>query len=95
VNDLREFTSPEMFAEMKQQLLERGASANHTDVVTLDAEMLGLEQIGNEHLASVKFSGMIRESENAQAEPFTEVWNLSKPVSGAGGWILAGIQQMP
>ncbi|HJV75788.1 MAG TPA: Tim44-like domain-containing protein [Noviherbaspirillum sp.] len=94
VNDLREFTSPEMFAEMKQQLLERGASANHTDVVSLDAELLGVETLGSEYLASVKFSGMIREAENAAAEPFTEIWNLSKPVSGAGGWILAGIQQL-
>lgn len=94
VNDLREFTSAEMFAEMKQQLLERGASANHTDVVSLDAELLGMETVGNDYLASVKFNGMIRESENAPAEPFTEVWNLSKPTSGAGGWVLAGIQQL-
>ncbi|HEY0848236.1 MAG TPA: Tim44-like domain-containing protein [Noviherbaspirillum sp.] len=94
VNDLREFTSPEMFAEMKQQLLERGASANHTDVVSIDAELLGIETIDGEYLASVKFSGMIRESENAPAEPFNEVWNLSKPASGEGGWVLAGIQQL-
>lgn len=94
VNDLREFTTPEVYAEMKQQLLERGPSPNHTDVVTLDAELLGIETSGNEHLASVKFSGMIREAENAPAEPFTEVWNLSKPASGAGGWVLAGIQQV-
>jgi predicted lipid-binding transport protein (Tim44 family) len=94
VNDLREFTTPEMFGELKQQLLERGASANHTDVVSLDAQLLGIETIGNEHLASVRFSGMIREAENAPAEAFTEVWNLSKPVSGEGGWVLAGIQQM-
>lgn len=94
VNDLREFTSPEAFAEMKQQLLERGASANLTDVVSLDAELLGIETVGDEYLASVKFSGMIRESDNAPAEPFMEVWNLSKAVSGNGGWVLAGIQQL-
>ena len=94
VNDLREFTSPEMFAEMKQQLLERGALSNHTDVVSIDAQLLGIETIGDEHLASVRFTGMIRETENAPAEAFTEVWNLSKPVSGNGGWVLAGIQQV-
>ncbi|MDQ9169302.1 TIM44-like domain-containing protein [Oxalobacteraceae bacterium R-40] len=94
VNDIREFTTPEMFAELKMQLQERGASPNHTDVMSLDADLLGIETIGNEYLASVKFSGMIKESENASAEPFTEIWNLSKPVSGQGGWILAGIQQM-
>jgi predicted lipid-binding transport protein (Tim44 family) len=94
VNDLREFTSTEMYAELKLQLQERGASANHTDVVSLNAEMLGMETVGNDYLASVKFSGMIRESENAPAEQFVEVWNLSKPVSGTGGWVLAGIQQL-
>lgn len=93
VNDIREFTSPEMFAELKMQLNERGASANHTDVVSLDAELLGVETIGNEYLASVRFFGMIKEAENAPAEPFNEIWNLAKPVAGQGGWVLAGIQQ--
>lgn len=94
VNDIREFTTPEMFAELKMQLQERGASPNHTDVVSLDAELLGIETIGTEYLASVKFSGMIQEAVNAPTEPFTEIWNLSKPVSGQGGWLLAGIQQL-
>lgn len=94
VNDLRSFTAPALFAEMKAQLLERGASPNHTDVVSLDAELLGVETTQNEYLASVKFSGMIRESEHAPAEAFTEVWNLSKPTAGEGGWLLAGIQQV-
>ncbi|KIF83246.1 Tim44 domain-containing protein [Noviherbaspirillum autotrophicum] len=94
INDLREFTSPELFAELRLQLQERGASANHTDVVTLDAELLGIETINNEYLASVKFTGMIKESEQAPAEAFAEVWNLSKSISGQGGWVLAGIQQL-
>lgn len=94
VNDLREFTTPEMFAELKMQLQERGASSNHTDVVAIEAELLGIETEGSDYLASVKFSGMIRENDNAPAEPFAEVWNLSKPVAGNGGWALAGIQQL-
>jgi len=94
VNDLREFTSPELYAELKQQLLERGAAGNQTDVVALDAELAGMETIGNEYLASVKFNGLIREEAQAPAEPFAEVWNLSKPVSGSGGWVLSGIQQL-
>lgn len=94
VNDIREFTSPELFGELKLQLQERGASTNYTDVVTLDAELLGIETMGNDYLVSVKFAGLIRETENAVAEPFAEIWNLSKPVSGPGGWTLAGIQQV-
>ena len=93
VNDIREFTSPEMFAELRMQLQERGDSANHTDVAQLDAEVLGVETVNDEYLVSVRFTGLIKEEEGADLQSFTEVWNLSKPVNG-GGWVLAGIQQV-
>lgn len=93
INDIRAFTTPEMFAELKMQLQERGAAPNHTDVVSLDAALLGIETLENDYLASVKFTGMIRESEQEAAAPLAEVWNLSKPRLGNGGWLLAGIQQ--
>lgn len=94
LNDIREFTTPEMFAELKMQISERGASANHTDVVSVDAELLGVETQASDYMASVRFTGMIREEENAPAQPFAEVWNMVKPRSGQGGWTLAGIQQL-
>ncbi|MFS2005224.1 Tim44 domain-containing protein [Duganella sp. CT11-25] len=94
VADIREFTTPEVFAELKMQITERGGQADFTDVVSIDAELLGIETSGNEYLASVKFAGMIKPAPDALAEPFNEVWNLSKPVSGATGWMLAGIQQL-
>lgn len=94
INDIREFTTPEMFGELRLQLQERGASPNHTDVVSLDAELLGIERVGDDFLASVKFNGLIKESQDGATEPFQEVWNLSKPASGQGGWLLAGIQQL-
>ncbi|WP_064572604.1 Tim44 domain-containing protein [Cupriavidus gilardii] len=93
LDDIREFTTPEMFAEIKMDLGDRGTQGNHTDVVTLDATLLGIESTDNQHVASVRFSGMIRENEGEAAQPFAEVWNLAKPASGAGGWVLAGIQQ--
>lgn len=93
LDDIREFTTPEMFAEIKMDLGDRGAQGNHTDVVTLDATLLGIETTDSQHVASVRFSGMIRENEGEAAQPFAEVWNLAKPASGAGGWVLAGIQQ--
>jgi predicted lipid-binding transport protein (Tim44 family) len=94
LNDIREFTSPEMFAEISLQVQERGPAPNQTDVVTLNAELLGVETSAVEHLASVRFYGMIREQIGAPAESFDEVWNLSKPVAGNTGWVLAGIQQV-
>lgn len=93
-NDLREFTTPEVFAELKMQIQERGDTSDFTDVVSIDAELLGIETIGDDYLASVKFVGMIKASPGAAAEPFAEVWNLAKPVDGSSGWMLAGIQQL-
>lgn len=94
LDDIREFSTPEMFAEIKMDLSERGGAVNRTDVVKLDAELLGIEQDASGYLASVKFSGLLRETEGGAAEPFIEVWNLSKPAAGEGGWVLAGIQQL-
>ncbi|QCP48183.1 Tim44 domain-containing protein [Trinickia violacea] len=94
IADIREFTTPEMFAEVKIDIDSRGAERNQTDVVQLDAQMLGVEDRGSEYLASVRFSGLIRETAGAAAEPFVEVWNLSKSSRAGEGWLLAGIQQV-
>lgn len=92
LDDIREFTTPEMFGEIRVDLSERGAEVNKTDVVTLEAQLLGIETTPTQHVASVRFSGMIRERVGEAAQPFAEVWNLAKPANG-GGWLLAGIQQ--
>ncbi|MFM0552563.1 TIM44-like domain-containing protein [Paraburkholderia sediminicola] len=94
MDDIREFTTPEMFAEVKVDLSSRGAETNQTDVVQLNAELLGVEERANEYFASVRFSGLIREAPGAAAEPFVEVWNLSKANRPGEGWLLAGIQQV-
>jgi predicted lipid-binding transport protein (Tim44 family) len=94
INDLREFTAPEVFAELKMQIQERGGNPDFTDVVSIDAQLLGIEKTDHDYLASVQFNGMIRNAPNAPAEPFAEVWNMAKPLSGNGGWVLAGIQQL-
>ena len=94
IDDIREFVAPEMFAEIKMDMDARGNAAQQTDVVTLNAELLEVATEGNRHVASVHFSGMIREVAGAAAVPFDEVWNLSKPLSGERGWVVAGIQQL-
>ncbi|KAF1029963.1 MAG: hypothetical protein GAK40_00229 [Burkholderia plantarii] len=90
--DIREFTTPEMFAEVKIDLASRGPGKNQTDVVQLDADLLGVEDRGGQYEASVRFHGLIRETAGASPEPFEEVWNLTR--SGNDGWLLAGIQQI-
>ena len=94
LDSLREFATPEMFSTLTQDLSARPEGSNQTDVVTLNAELLGVETGQDSYLASIQFTGMIREQVGAPASPFTEIWNLSKPTQGSGGWVLAGIQQL-
>ncbi|MBU3551115.1 Tim44 domain-containing protein [Polynucleobacter sp. MWH-Berg-3C6] len=91
---LREFTTPEMFATIQQDLAGRTDATNQTDVVTIHAQLIGIETADAHYFCSVQFSGMIREQPGAPASDFSEIWNLSKPVEGPGGWVLAGISQL-
>lgn len=93
LDDIREFVSPEMYAEIKLQMDERGNAPQQTDVVTLNADLLEVVTEGHQHIASVRFSGMIREAAGAAAAPFDEIWNLTKVVDGSKGWTISGIQQ--
>ena len=93
LEDIREFVTPEVFAEIKMQMDERGRVVQQTDVVTLNAELLEVVTEDARYIASVRFNGMIREAEGAPALPFDEIWHLSKPIDGSRGWMIAGIQQ--
>lgn len=94
VEDIRQFTSPEVFAEIRMQLQERGGETQHIDIVQLDAALLDLVTENDQYIASVRFSGLLREEVSAAPAPFDEVWHLAKPVSGNRGWVIAGIQQL-
>lgn len=93
IEDIRNFTTPEMFAEIRLQMQERPSEPQQTDVVTLNAELLDLTQEATRYVASVRFSGTIREESDVAPQPFDEVWHLAKPADGSGGWVIAGIQQ--
>jgi len=91
LDEVREFTTREMFDELRRDL---PPGAQQTDVVALNADLLELATERGEHWAAVRFSGMVRETPETEAVGFEEVWNLVKPADGSSGWLLAGIQQM-
>jgi predicted lipid-binding transport protein (Tim44 family) len=94
LDDIREFTTPEMFAEIKMGMGERGAAKQETDVVQLNAEVLDVAEEASRYVVSVRFHGLIREEKAGPTEPFDEIWNMTKPTDGSRGWTLAGIQQV-
>ena len=87
---LQEFLTDDLLVEITPRL-PAPDEGNRTDVVLLNAELLGIETVAGGHLASVRYSGMLRESAGAEAFHFEEVWNLYK--ADGAGWLLAGIQQ--
>jgi predicted lipid-binding transport protein (Tim44 family) len=93
LDDLRAFTTPEVFAEVRQQLTERGDAAQTTDVIDLDAEVLEATDEDSRHVVSVRFTGHVREVADESPTAIDEVWHLVKSKLGGNGWIVAGIQQ--
>ncbi|MDZ7939150.1 MAG: Tim44-like domain-containing protein [Rhodoferax sp.] len=98
VAGLRAMMTDDMDKEIRAQLAERethtGAGANHTEVVMLEASLLGVEELPDEYMASVEFSGMIREEASAGPSPFREVWNMTKSKAAGSGWLVAGVQAL-
>ena len=94
MDDIKTFTSPEVYAEVLMQYEERGKTKQQTDVVQLDAELVEVVTEDKRYIASVRFHGQLREEANAAPIAFDEVWHLTKPVDGAEGWRVAGIQQI-
>lgn len=93
LESIRELTTPDMFEELKKDILARGGRSQTTDVVTVDADLADVATEGDRHYASVRFSGYVREEPGTPPKPFTEVWHLVKPADGSTGWLLAGIRQ--
>ena len=98
VPSLRAMMTDGMLTEIQAQLAERErdtpGQVNHTEVVMLEAQLLGIEELDDVYMASVEFSGMIREEPSAGPSPFREVWNMTKPRNGRGGWLVAGVQAL-
>ena len=95
---LRSMMTDAMVSEIRTQLAERESQfpgqPNKTEVVMLEAQLLGIEDLPDAYMASVEFNGMIREEPSTGPSPFREVWNMTKPKSGSSGWLVAGVQAL-
>ncbi len=93
LEDIREFTSPEMFAEIKLDIDDRRGTTQKTDVVNLEAQVLEVVEEAGRYITSVRFHGLLREDPDRPPQAFDEIWHLSKPRDDHHGWVLSGIQQ--
>jgi len=93
LNDLRAFTTPELFASLRLDLQDRGGVAQQTDVERIEAQVLDFADEAERQIVSVRFQGLIREEAGTEATPFDETWHLVKPKDDSRNWAIAGIQQ--
>jgi len=93
--DIRTYTTPQLFAELQQEHSRSATPGQFTEVVTLNAELLQVQRDGDQVLASVRFSGLIREEADSPAQPFDEVWHVQHAwATPEGDWLISGIQQV-
>ena len=93
LDDLRRFTTPELFAAIRLEIQERGATAQTTDVLKVDAEVLDVANEDERQVVSVRFKGQVVEEKGAQAVEINEIWHLVKPLDDSRPWAIAGIEQ--
>jgi predicted lipid-binding transport protein (Tim44 family) len=94
LSDIREYTTPQMFAEISMQLNERGGEPQRTEVVAINADLLEVVTENDTAIASVRFNGQLLETPNSAPEPFDEIWHVQKDLKDPDAvWLLAGIQQ--
>lgn len=93
--DIATYTTPELLAELQAEHDRSAQAGQRTEVLALDSEVLQVQRDGDQVLASVRFSGQIREAAGAAAQPFEEVWHVQHAWgSRDGDWLIAGIQQV-
>ena len=97
LNDIREYTTPEMFAEILMQIQERDQKTEDrgqkTDVIAINGELLEVATEGDLAIASVRFTGQVREN-NGTPQDVDEIWHVQKNLrDDKSVWLLAGIQQ--
>jgi len=91
---LRDVLTPEMFEEVRGEVEARGDVPQKTEVFGLNAQVLEVVEEAERYIVSVRFTGSVREQDRADTEDLDEVWHLTKPRTGFGGWVVAGIQQV-
>lgn len=92
LDDIRAFTTPEMFAEIQMDIRERNGATQETRVLDLEADVREVAEENNRYIVSVHFTGRVQEDGGAP-DDINETWHMTKPVQGSGGWVLAGVQQ--
>ncbi len=93
VSTMRDYMTPDLYTAITAALDPMGVAQN-TEITSLEAEVVEVVSENNKHIASVRFTGAMRDKAGAESETFDEIWHLEKPLDGSSGWLISGIQQV-
>lgn len=93
LNDISQFVTSSVLDELRKQMAS-DATPSSTEILLVNAQLLGAANEGNEQRAQVFFDVLLREDPQQQAPTSVrEVWHFVRPLSD-GSWKLDGIQQV-
>jgi len=92
VSTMRDYMTAEFYSAITAQIDPMGV-VQHTEIISLEAAVVEVVTENNKNIASVRFTGSMRDAATAATETFDEIWHLEKPLDGASGWLISGIQQ--
>lgn len=94
IDDIGRFATPAFMTEIRAQAAD-DPTPSRTEIMLVNASLAEVRQEGDEQLASVFFSVLLRE-ESGQSAPVDvrEMWHFVRNVDGSGQWRIDGIQQV-
>jgi predicted lipid-binding transport protein (Tim44 family) len=94
MESIREYVTPSLFEALAAERAALGPDKHETEVITLDASLVDFFFENGLAVASVHFSGLVRESDGG-ANDFSEVWHVQQKENRPDAdWLVAGIQQV-
>ena len=93
LSDIAQFTTDAVMKEIRSQFAA-DATPSKTEVLMLNASLLGVESGATEERAQVLFDANLRETSAGMASQVREVWHFVRNTSGDTMWRLDGIQQV-
>lgn len=93
LNDIAHFATPTVLRELEEQA-RQDPNPSHTEILLINANLVGMENEGANQRAQVYFDVMMREDPSQpNATPAREIWHFLR-IGPNGNWKLDGIQQV-
>jgi predicted lipid-binding transport protein (Tim44 family) len=94
IEDIRLFTSPEVFAEIQSQAKD-DPRPSKTELLLINLRLIEVRELEGQTIATVLFDVMMREDQDRVSNQVRELWHFSRDSARPDSfWTLEGIQQV-